>query len=398
MRRSVLPSSGRPVGPARPWWLSAVAVLALLAVSAGPVSAVDWGTEVRISDRENVRGEVLRTASARAVTIWQRGDTILQRRTTDGGTSWSATARLASDIISWGATSALGRVDLTYVRRVTSSTGNVAFRLFYRRSTDGGVTWSTPLALTSAASRIADTDVARRTTSHVAVAWTGLSTGNIYTRTSTDGGKTFGPTRFAAKSANSEPGRTVIYRGDVKLALGTGVMYLAYSSARDTVSMRRSTTGGSTWSAATVMTRNGSEDGSLVASGSSAAFAYTTTATGTMKAVVRRTTNKGSSWSGAVHLGAAPSGTFSTRPSLAYRDGVLAVVFKYGPPGASPVWHRQSSDFGATWGTRTQVSATNVDDSDPEPAGVAILDARHLAGYSENRGEGNEGLWVRRSD
>ena len=31
-------------------------------------------------------------------------------------------------------------------------------------------------------------------------------------------------------------------------------------------------------------------------------------------------------------------------------------------------------------------------DSDPEPAGVAILDAVKLAGYNENRSEGSEGL------
>jgi hypothetical protein len=37
-----------------------------------------------------------------------------------------------------------------------------------------------------------------------------------------------------------------------------------------------------------------------------------------------------------------------------------------------------------------------VEDSDPEPAGVAILDAVKLAGYNENRGEGSEGLWIRR--
>ena len=41
------------------------------------------------------------------------------------------------------------------------------------------------------------------------------------------------------------------------------------------------------------------------------------------------------------------------------------------------------------------VSAVHVEDSDPEPGGVAILDGVRLVGYNENRGAGGEGLWIR---
>ena len=161
--------------------------------------------------------------------------------------------------------------------------------------------------------------------------------------------------------------------------------------------MRRSTNGGGTWSGATLLTRYGSSEFGVVADGSKAVIGYTTTASGAMRAVLRRTTDKGLTWSASRYLASDPAGTFSALPTFAYRDGVLAVAFKHGAPGASPIRHRQSTDFGATWSASTQVSGKHIAVPDPEPAGVVILDTGHLVGYGENRGEEGNGIWVRRS-
>ena len=132
-----------------------------------------------------------------------------------------------------------------------------------------------------------------------------------------------------------------------------------------------------------------------MASGNSALLAYTSTASGTMQAVYRRTTNKGTTWSSAKAFAASSNGRFSTTPQFALRSGVLAVTFKHGRPGKSPIWYRQSTDFGVTWSPLSRVSLEHVADSDPEVGGVAILDSGPLVGYNENRGVGAEGLWVR---
>ena len=114
-----------------------------------------------------------------------------------------------------------------------------------------------------------------------------------------------------------------------------------------------------------------------------------------MKAVYRRTADKGSTWSSTKLIVSVPTGTFSARPQFTYRAGVLAVVYKFGPPGASPIWYQQSTNFGTTWSSKTRVSQVHFEDSDPEVGGVALLDGKKLAGYNENRRV--SGLWVRAS-
>ena len=253
------------------------------------------------------------------------------------------------------------------------------------------------VAMTSAGSNIGDQAVARHSNGQVSIAWIGLTTGNIYMRTSIDGGTTFSIARYVGHSDNSEVGRTVFYRGDLELAIGTGVTYLAYTSDHDTLAVRRTLNRGVTWTAAKVLNTSAGSDYSLAASGSKAVIGYTSSGSGAMKARFRRTTDKGTTWSASKPLLGAPKGTFSTRPEFSYRSGVLAVIFKFGTPGASPIWSKESTDFGTTWSSKTRVSVVHFAGSDPEPAGIAVLGTIRLAGYNENRSAPDEGFWVRRS-
>ncbi len=369
--------------------------LALLA-AAQPAFGLTWTSEARLTAYDNYRPEIVRTGPSAAVAVWQRGSNGYARRTADGGRSWSPVVRVASGIrTTLSASGAAGRVDLAYVVQVPSPAGGFAYRLYYRRSLDGGATWRAPVALTSPESKIADQDVARHPGGEVSVVWTGLLTGNLYMRTSLDGGSTFGPARYVGRTANWEPGRTVIYRGDPAIAIGAGVTHVAYTSARDTMSVRRSVNRGVSWSAATRLGTSVGPEYSLVADGSRAIIGYTSSVSGAMRASYRRTLDKGASWSSARLVAPLATGQFSTTPQFAFDGGVLAVVFKQGRPGLSPVWYAHSGDFGSRWSATLRVSAVRVADSDPEPGGVAVLGSRRLAGYNENRGPGSEGLWIR---
>jgi hypothetical protein len=392
----MLSSSINPISARRR--MSGLAGLALLLLlSAQPVLAITWGPAIRLSSSETYRPEIVRTGTSSAVAVWQRGSNAYARRTVDAGKTWSSAVTVASGLrVSISVAGAAGKVDLAYVKQVASPTGGPAYRLFYRRSLDGGATWKAAVALTSPSSRIADQDVARHANGQVSVAWTGLTTGNLYTRTSRDGGGTFAPARYVGTTTNWEPGRTVIYRGDPAIAIGTGVTHVAYTSARDVVSVRRSTNLGATWSGAVRLGAAAAPEYSLVADGTRAVLGYTTSASGTMQAVYRRTLDRGVNWSSARRVAPLAAGQFSATPQFAYAEGVLGVLLKQGRPGASPVWYAASADFGATWSTPTRVSVVHVADSDPEPAGLAILRGKRLAGYNENRGPGREGycIWM----
>ena len=374
-------------------------LLALL-VAVQPVGAVSWTGETRISSTDTFRPTTLRTGAFSAAVVWQTGSTAYLRRTTDGGETWLARQTLASGIGPGVAASgaAGAALDVVYTKRRVSSTGKVTWRLYYRRSLNGGATWSTPRAMISSGASASDYDVARHSNGQVSVVWTGYSTGRIYIRTSTDGGSTFRSAVQVARSTDYEPGNQPFYRGNVSVGIGSkGTTYLAYTPSVDRISVRRSLNRGATWSAATTLT--GAATGpevQIIATGGRAVVAYMRSSNGQMQAVYRRTTDRGATWSSTKQAVALGAGEFSLWPNLSYHAGVLALEVKAGPPGASHVWYRQSTDFGLTWSAKERVSEVNVEDPDPEPGGIALLDGRILATYFENRGTDNEGMWVRR--
>jgi hypothetical protein len=377
---------------------AAIAGVLMALVITHPASAVTWSSDTQLTATGNYKPQILRTGSTSALAIWQMGTNVYGRRTGNGGASWSATQTLVTGIWFTVSSASSGmNVDLAYVKQIKNADGSTSRRLYHKRSTNGGATWGSARAMTSATSNIGDQAIARHSAGQVSIAWIGLTTGNIYMRSSIDGGATFGVARYVGHSNNSEVGRVVTYRGDLQLAIGTGVTYIAYTSAHDTLAVRRSLNRGVSWTSAKVLNTSAGSDYSLAASGSKAVIGYTSSGSGVMNARIRRTTDKGTTWSASKPIVGLSTGTFSTRPQFAYRSGVLAVIFKYGKPGASPIWSRESTDFGTTWSARTRVSVAHFVDTDPEPGGIAILGTIRLAGYNENRRSPDEGFWVRRS-
>ena len=213
-----------------------------------------------------------------------------------------------------------------------------------------------------------------------------------------NGGTTFAAKKQLASTDNAEPGRVVTYRSDPAIAIAGGMTYVAYSSDRDAVSVRRSANQGRTWSAPKILTTiNTGSEVTIAAAGKKAIVGFTISVSGRIKAVYRRTVNQGVTWASRKSFAALGTGEFSMSPQFAYKGGVLAVIFKYGTPGASPIRYRESTDFGATWSGRTTVSLQHGAITDVEPGGVAILTAVRLAGYNQNRLEGDDGIWVRRA-
>ncbi len=378
--------------------LSIALVVAATAVVVGaqPALAVTWGGEVRITDTHTLRPTLRRTGPTSAILVWQQGQTLYAKRTGDGGQTWSTRTTVATSLaVGWSVAASGASVDVVWVRQVP---GKEPMRLYYRRSLDGGATWQARKALTGATSRVADAAVARHSNGQVSVVFTGYTTGKIYIRSSANGGTTFAAKRQLASTGNDEPGRIVTYRSDPAVAIAGGMTYVAYTSDHDTISVRRSATRGRTWSGPTIITRSATQSElALAAAGSKAILGYTISAAGRIKTVFRRTVDQGASWAARRSFATLGAGEFSMSPQFAYKGGVLGVVFKYGKPGASPVWYRESADFGATWSARTRVSLDHGPITDVEPGGVAVLHGIRLAGYNQNRLEGADGIWVRRA-
>jgi hypothetical protein len=331
--------------------------------------------------------------------VWRRGAAVLARRTIDGGQTWLPVRTIAPNAGDADMAGVGARVDVAYVVRTTcAATGDRALRIFYRRSLDGGATWSSPTALTSACSRTFQPAVARSADGQVSVAWVGELTGRIFVRTSRDSGASFGSAVQAASTTaaggDTIPGAPQIYLADPQLAIGSsGTTYLAYTSATETLSLRRSTNRGASWSAPTRLSSSALGLSSLVASGSRAIVGYDVEP---FRSVYRTTGDRGATWSSQRSIYSLDPGEFSTSAQFTVDGGTLAVTFKFGTPGASPVWYRESTNWGVSFGITRRISAVHGPQPDPVPAGVALLDDVALAGYAEV-GE-TVGLWVRRGD
>ncbi len=376
-----------------------VAGLALVLTSSSALAVV-WGPDVKLSSTATSDHELVRTGPAQAIAVWLRTSTLIARRTSDGGRTWLPSQTLATHVgLGIGVTASGQNVNVVYPVSTACSAGGVASRLYERHSSNGGATWSIPRPLTSACSRVAEPDVARSPDGQVSAVWTGLETGRILMRTSRDGGATFGPAVQVATTTNrvSDAGggrASCCFTAWPAVAVGSsGTTYMSYTAAPGRLAIRRSVNFGASWSVATTLTSASVTDrASIVATGSRAAIAYTASL-GRFRAVDRTTADRGANWSSPRDVVAQSGREFSIRPELAIDGGVLGVIVKFGTPGASPIWYRQSPNWGLSWSATIRISPAPHSGLDPDPAGLAILGGVVLAGHAENGA--TAGFWVR---
>jgi len=269
------------------------------------------------------------------------------RRSTDSGLSWAPPLKLSKDALNADIATRGSVVDVVWDQGDTN-------RIRYARSLDGGLTFDPPVALSPKGKWAWNPSVARGPDGVVAVAWENLNTGHVNVRVSTDGGTSFAPQVPVAIAA---------YDMGVEVAVGQGVIYVAYAEDFDELHIRRSTDDGMTWSPAIPITNNlygVHEQVSLTAVANRAYLAYAIrTGSGNADVKYRRSTDHGASWGGEMAL--SPVAWDSWEPDIAVQGGVLRAVFtRRGSPYR--VFYRQSSD-GVNWAAPEKAAAMGYEAS-----------------------------------
>lgn len=285
---------------------------------------------------------------------------IFYRRSTDGGTSWSALTRMT-----WNTGTsrepAIASDSGSGVHLVwwDDSPGN--WEIYYKRSTNNGAAWSGLTRLTWNTDASYYASIAADSSGGVYVVWTDNVSGdpNICFKRSTDGGVSWsGVTRLSWNTGLSYNPRVAADSG--------GRIHVAWYDnviGNSEIYYKRSTDGGVSWSGLTRLTWNtGWSSNPSIAAGNSGRvhIVWWDESPGNYEIFYKGSSDSGSSWSGITRL--TWNAGMSDFPSIsADSGGGIHVVWDDSPLDKYDVFYKNSSDSGSTWSALTRLSWNSGD-------------------------------------
>ena len=340
----------------------ALALLSIVVVVV-PTLALTWGPNRPITSSGEAlarRGSTVAYTGGVAVAYREKDDLgeyrVYVRRSTDGGTTWTAPMELSTGAtLTTPSLAASGdHLDAVFTQ---SDDGGATSRVIYRTSANGGGTWSPPLTLSGAGAQVASATVAR-SGSLAVVAWTDAITGKVKARVSDDGGATFMPKSNLANSTN-RPFAGAAYdpiEAWATVAIADGMINVAYYTNNTGLRLTRSGNNGDHWSALRTLTTDGLGflPPSLASKGATLLIGYTIQTRSGFQAVYR--------WS---EIAARPGGPrlrflgtsagLTSNPVFTFRASRWRVAFQRCIDNCDErhIYYGQSVD-GLSWGPATK--------------------------------------------
>jgi hypothetical protein len=264
------------------------------------------------------------------------------------------------------------------------------YEIYYKRSTDEGVNWGADTRLTnnSAASRNPAIAVSG---SVVHVLWQDErdgSNGEIYYKRSTDAGISWG--------ADTRMTNNAAYSVNPSVAVYGSVVHVVWHDTRDgneEIYYKRSSDAGVSWGADTRLTNSTSDSysASVAVSGSLVHVSWTDFHDGNGEIYYKRSTDAGVTWGADTRLTNNPA--YSIYPSVAVSSSFVHVVWYENRDDNYEVYYKRSIDGGITWGADTRL--TNNSDSSWHPTVAVSGSVVHIV-WTDNR-EGNREIFYKRS-
>ena len=237
-------------------------LIILLAIGLNYPSGIcfsDWGATKRITwnSGDSYDPAIAVDSSNNIHMVWcdytPGNSEIYYKRSTDGGLTWSDSQRLIwnSGNSSYPAI-AIDSNNNLHVMWHDWTPGN--WEIYYKRSTDGGSTWNATKRITWTSSDSYDPEIAIDSNNNLHVVWYDSTPGNyeIYYKRSTDGGSTWGATkRLTWNSSNSiHPAIAIDSNNNLH------VVWWDSTPGNWEIYYKRSTDGGLSWGAMKRLTWN----------------------------------------------------------------------------------------------------------------------------------------------
>ncbi len=369
------------------------ALLALFVLTA--VSQAQWQTELQLTNvpPSSVTSytKCIAASGNELHVVWmdlRDGNfDIYYKRSSDGGTSWGADVRLTSDPGDSEYPSVAADGSLVIVVWHDNRDNNP--EIYCKRSTDGGLTWGSDLRLTNdaAASNYPSVTVSGST---VQVVWTDFRDNNyeIYYKRSSDGGVTWGPDIRSTNSA-------ALSQYPVIASSGASVHIVWYDN-RDgnfEIYYKHSSDDGVNWTADTRLTFNSADSWfpSISVSGSTVHIAWCDHRDAIGEIYYKRSTDDGVNWEPDVRL--TSNSQNSDHPSIAASGSGVHVVYENNQNTNIQIYYKRSTDGGNTW--ETPIRMINTVFSSGRPSVAVSGQVVHAVWYDSRNG--SEEIYYKRN-
>lgn len=301
--------------------------------------------------------------------VWREQDadgTIINyKRSPDGGVSWSPAIRLGSapgsaESGNPGIAVSGNAVHVAWWREMPQSPPQI----WYKHSPDGGITWETERAITNSPSPAAFCSLAAWGSS-VHLVYVDQRDGNAevyYTRSIDEGAAWSAAVRLSSLPHNSYTPTIAVWKSNV---------YVAWTDTRDFGKVttleeeyfRRSTDGGKTFEPEQRLTNDSPESpanswaSTLAAHDQFVWITWFDDRSGNFEIYTKRSTDAGVSWSPDTRL--TTTSTPSFRPSITLYGQNLLISYWDGDVGSEEIYALRSNDLGATWSAPERLSYGN---------------------------------------
>jgi BNR repeat protein len=279
---------------------------------------------------------------------------ILFRRSTDNGATWKPLVNLSDNPGDSRSPQVVVSGSNVYVVWQQLNANSTAVDVFLRRSTDNGATWQSKVNLSqSSGSEFPQIVVSG---SGVFVVWQDTTLGNfdIFFRRSTDNGATWKP----KVNLSNDPARS----DSPQIAVSGSNVYVVWfdrTPGNFDIFSRRSADSGVTWKAVKNLSDNPGDSRypQIVVSGANVYVVWFDRTPGNADIFFTRSTDSGATWKTVMNL--SNDADRSRFPQIAVSGANVYVVWQSGDPSNSETFFRRSTDNGAKWQSKVNLSQSS---------------------------------------